>query len=111
MGKGQLLAANLQQLIADAQVGNPQLRQIPRQDHEGHILRLMAEEKAHRVMNHRIIDQMVIINDEVQRRCQSASSINSCAKREERLAYWRFCTIASLAAQWLPVACWIAAIR
>ena len=67
VGKGQLLAANLQQLIADAQVGNPQLRQVPRQDHEGHILRLMAEEKAHRVMDHRIIDQMVIINDEIQR--------------------------------------------
>ena len=67
VGKGQLLAANLQQLIADAHVGSPQLRLVPRQDHEGHILRLMAEEKAHRVMDHRIIDQMVIINDEVQR--------------------------------------------
>ena len=45
VGKGQLLAANLQQLIADAQVGNPQLRQVPRQDHQGHILRLMARKK------------------------------------------------------------------
>ncbi len=27
----------------------------------------MAQEKAHRVMDHRIIDQMVIINDEIQR--------------------------------------------
>ena len=67
MGKGQLLTANLQKLIADAQIGNAQLRQVTRQDHQGHILRLMAQEKAHRIMDHRIIDQMVIINDEIQR--------------------------------------------
>ena len=67
VGKRQLLATNLQQLIANAQVGNAQLRQITRQDHQGHILWLMAQEKAHRVMDHRIIDQMVIVNDEVQR--------------------------------------------
>ena len=67
VGKGQLLAANLQKLIADAQVGNAQLRQVTRQHHQGHILRLMAQEKAHRVMDHRIIDQMVIVNDEIQR--------------------------------------------
>ncbi len=45
VGKGQLLAANLQKLIADAQVGNAQLRQVTRQHHQGHILRLMAQEK------------------------------------------------------------------
>lgn len=45
VGKGQLLTANLQKLIADAQIGNAQLRQVTRQDHQGHILRLMAQEK------------------------------------------------------------------
>ena len=34
MGKGQLLTANLQKLIADAQIGNAQLRQVTRQDHQ-----------------------------------------------------------------------------
>ena len=34
VGKGQLLTANLQKLIADAQVGNAQLRQVTRQDHQ-----------------------------------------------------------------------------
>ncbi len=105
VGKGQLLAANLQQLIADAQVGNAQLRQVTRQHHQSHILRLMAQEKAHRVMDHRIIDQMVIINDEIQRALPVGKFNKQLRKREERLAYWRFCTIASLAAQWLPVAC------
>ncbi len=99
VGKGQLLTANLQKLIADAQIGNAQLRQVTRQDHQGHILRLMAQEKAHRVMDHRIIDQMVIINDEIQRALPVGKFNKQLRKREERLAYWRFCTIASLAAQ------------
>lgn len=89
VGKGQLLTANLQKLIADAQIGNAQLRQVTRQDH-GHILRLMAQEKAHRVMDHRIIDQMVIINDEIQRALPVGKFNKQLRKREERLAYWRF---------------------
>ena len=62
MGKSQLLAADLQQLIAHAQVGDAQLRQITRQHHQRHIFRLMAEEETHRIMNNRIGDQMIIIN-------------------------------------------------
>ncbi len=57
-------------------------------------------------MDHRIIDQVIIINDEVQRALPVGEFNKQLRKREERLAYWRFCTIASLAAQWLPVACW-----
>ena len=67
MGKSQLLAADFQQLIAHAQVGDTQLRQITRQHHQRHIFWLMAEEETHCVMNHRIADQMVIINHQEQR--------------------------------------------
>ena len=67
MGKRQLLAADFQQLIAHAQVGNTELRQVAREHHQGHILRLMAEEEAHRIVNHRIVDQMIIINHQIQR--------------------------------------------
>ncbi len=56
-GKGQLLTANLQKLIADAQIGNAQLRQVTRQDHQAATLSWpMAQEKAHRVMDYRITD-------------------------------------------------------
>ncbi len=67
MGKGELLAAHFQQLIAHAQVGNAQLRQVTRQDHQGQVFRLVAQEKAHRLMDNRIGDQMVVINDQVER--------------------------------------------
>ncbi len=67
MSKGELLAAHFQQLIAHAQVGNAQLRQVARQDHQGQVFRLVAQEKAHRLMDNRIGDQMVVINDQVER--------------------------------------------
>lgn len=105
VGKGQLLTANLQKLIADAQIGNAQLRQVTRQDHRGHILRLMAQEKAHRVMDHRIIDQMVIINDEIQRALPVGKFNKQLRKKRGETGVLAFCTIASLAAQWLPVTC------
>ena len=54
MGKGQLLAANLQQLIAHAQVGNAQLWQVARQHHQGQVFRLMAQEETHRLVDNRI---------------------------------------------------------
>lgn len=56
MGKSELLAADFQQLIAYAQVGDTQLRQITRQHHQSHIFRLVAEEEAHCIMNNRVGD-------------------------------------------------------
>ena len=88
MGKGQLLTANLQKLIADAQIGNAQLRQVTRQDRS--YSPADGAGKAHRVMDHRIIDQMVIINDEIQRALPVGKFNKQLRKREERLAYWRF---------------------
>ena len=67
MGKGELLAADFQQLIAHAQVGNAQLRQVARQHHQGQIFRLMTQEEAHRLVDNRVGDQMVVINDQIER--------------------------------------------
>lgn len=65
----------------------------------------MAQEKAHRVMDHRIIDQMVIINDEIQRALPVGKFNKQLRKKRGETGVLAFCTIASLAAQWLPVAC------
>ncbi len=105
MGKCQLLAADFQQLIAHAQVGNAELRQVTREHHQGHILRLMTEEEAHRIVNHRIVDQMIIINHQIQRALPVGKLNKQLRESEGRLAYWRFCTMVSLATQWPPVAC------
>ena len=67
MGKGQLLTADFQQLIAHAQVGNAQLRKVTRQDNQRQVFRLMAQEETHGLVNNRVGDQMIIINHHIQR--------------------------------------------
>ena len=67
VGKGQLLAAHFEQLFAHAQVGNPQLRQVTREHNQGQVFRLMAQEETHCIVDHRVGNQMVIINHQVER--------------------------------------------
>ncbi|MNE08349.1 hypothetical protein D3C80_1009970 [compost metagenome] len=67
MVKGKLLAAHFQQLIAHAQVGDTQLRQVTRQHDQRQVFRLMAQEEAHGFMDDRVGDQMIIINHQIKR--------------------------------------------
>ncbi len=67
MRKGELLAANLQQLIAHAQVGDTQLRQIAREHDQRQVFRLVAQEETHGIVDHRVVNQMVVINDQIER--------------------------------------------
>ena len=57
MGKGQLLTADFQKLIAHPQVGNAQLRKVTRQDNQRQVFRLMAQEETHGLVNNRVGDR------------------------------------------------------
>ncbi|UMX89577.1 hypothetical protein MJ579_26695 [Klebsiella pneumoniae] len=65
----------------------------------------MAQEKAHRVMDHRIIDQMVIINDEIQRALPVGKFNKQLRKKRGRLAYWRFAPSLHWPRSGAPVTC------
>ncbi len=65
--KGELLAADFEQLLAHAQVSDTQLRQVARKHHQRQMIGLMTQEEAHRLMNNRIGDEMVIINHQKER--------------------------------------------
>lgn len=45
MGKRQLLTAQFKQLLAHAQIGDAELRQIARQHHQRKVVGLMAQKK------------------------------------------------------------------
>jgi len=111
MGKRQLLTAQFNQLLAHPQVGNTQLGQIARHQDQRQIFRLVTQEKAHCIVDHRIGDEVVIIDDQPQRLLPLHQLDKSCENRALRLTYCRFCASCSLRGQPPWVACCRAAIR
>ncbi len=67
MGEGQLLAAQLKQLLAHAQIGDTQLWEITRQYHQRKVVGLVAQEKTHRLVDSGIGYVVVVIYDQQER--------------------------------------------